>query len=425
MAKVRTRKRGNTYSYIFEAGKTPEGKRKVIEKGGFATEDEAYDAGIDAYADWKHGGIGIKSENITVQELLDVWHEKRKPELAVSTSYMYSGRIKKINSIIGSKHIQDLKPRDVDAMVTKLVKDGYSYSYVKQMKSILSLALSYAVYPAELLRYNPAAEIHIPRNAKKDIVKRHVVTPEKFGEAMKTYPLGHCVHMLLFIAYHTGMRVGEICGLTWDAVNLDKRTITVRKQLICVNKIHYFKNLKTKSSSRSIYIDSELYDELIRWKAMQEQNALELGNGYKRCFHDKDGILTVASSSVNMGKLTELKLITTYKDGRPMTPFRSARYISLLGLNSHSFRHTHATMLAEANVNPKEVAARLGHKKINITMELYTKATDQMLKHTSDEFEKMLSKQANNQTSEQAKTGSKNADKTANADKTQTNQNSD
>ena len=64
MTRVRVRKRGKTFSYIFEAGKTLEGKRKVVEKGGFSTKQDAYNAGVDAYNNWKHGNIGITSENI-------------------------------------------------------------------------------------------------------------------------------------------------------------------------------------------------------------------------------------------------------------------------------------------------------------------------------------------------------------------------
>ena len=58
MATIRTRKRGKTYSYSFDAGKNPvTGKRKIIERGGFSTEQEAYDAGATAYASWRAGTI--------------------------------------------------------------------------------------------------------------------------------------------------------------------------------------------------------------------------------------------------------------------------------------------------------------------------------------------------------------------------------
>ena len=74
---VRTRKRGKTYSYIFEAGKKADGKRKVVEKGGFESKKAAYDAGVAAYNDWKHGNIGITSENILLKDFMqDTWAPK-------------------------------------------------------------------------------------------------------------------------------------------------------------------------------------------------------------------------------------------------------------------------------------------------------------------------------------------------------------
>ena len=89
MATVRTRKRGKTYSYIFEAGKTPEGKRKVIEKGGFASKDEAYQAGTEAFISYQHGNIGITSEKITVEKYLDLYctyHRSKIRDTAAASS---------------------------------------------------------------------------------------------------------------------------------------------------------------------------------------------------------------------------------------------------------------------------------------------------------------------------------------------------
>ena len=53
----------------------PDGKRKVVEKGGFATKKAAYDAGVAAYNDWKHGNIGITGENISVRDFMQNWFE--------------------------------------------------------------------------------------------------------------------------------------------------------------------------------------------------------------------------------------------------------------------------------------------------------------------------------------------------------------
>ena len=69
MAQVRTRKRGKTWSYIFEAGQV-NGKRKVIEKGSYPTKDTAYKAGVEKYTSFMHGDIGITSEAITLTAIL-------------------------------------------------------------------------------------------------------------------------------------------------------------------------------------------------------------------------------------------------------------------------------------------------------------------------------------------------------------------
>ena len=67
---VRTRKRGKTWSYSFDIEPAPDGKRRMKEKGGFATKEEAFTAGASAYTDWKNGNIGLTSEKILLRDYL-------------------------------------------------------------------------------------------------------------------------------------------------------------------------------------------------------------------------------------------------------------------------------------------------------------------------------------------------------------------
>ena len=67
MSQVRTRKRSKIFSYIFEAGKV-NGRRKVVEKGGYPKKSAALKADMLTYADWLHGNIGITSESITLKD---------------------------------------------------------------------------------------------------------------------------------------------------------------------------------------------------------------------------------------------------------------------------------------------------------------------------------------------------------------------
>ena len=72
MSQVRTRKRGKTFSYIFEAGKI-NGRRKVVEKSGYPTKSAALKAGMLTYADRVHDNIGITSESITLKNFMMKW----------------------------------------------------------------------------------------------------------------------------------------------------------------------------------------------------------------------------------------------------------------------------------------------------------------------------------------------------------------
>ena len=169
MSKIRIRKRGKTYSYSFEVSKNP---RRMKEKGGFATEDEAFDAGVKAYADWKSGNIGITSENVKLRDYLASWLENVvRPNVKRTTFSNYANAVKaRINPYLGDVCVQELRPRDVDVWLQSLAKKGLSHGTIQQTKTVLSVALKYAVYPAELIPANPTAGLSIPRSAPRKVV---------------------------------------------------------------------------------------------------------------------------------------------------------------------------------------------------------------------------------------------------------------
>ena len=106
MSKIRIRKRGNTYSYSFDISKNP---RRMKEKGGFATEDEAFDAGVKAYTDWKSGNIGITSEKVKLRDYLAAWLENVvRPNVKRTTYASYRDAVKaRILPHIGGIDVQE------------------------------------------------------------------------------------------------------------------------------------------------------------------------------------------------------------------------------------------------------------------------------------------------------------------------------
>lgn len=383
-SKIRIRKRGKTYSYSFDISKHP---RRMKEKGGFATEDEAFDAGVQAYADWKSGNIGVTSERVTLKDYLTSWLENvARPNIKRTTYSNYQSAIKKrIVPYLGDYVIQELRPRHVDEWLKTLAKKGMSQGTIRQTKTVLSIALKYAIYPAELIASNSSTGLSIPRSAPKKVVKRTVITPEQAAALFQdsTY------RPVLKLLYHTGMRISEALGLTWDAIDLKTGKITVVRQRIQ----DYFDTPKTESSARTFYADVALLAYLRTLKAAQAKDEMRLGEAYQITYEDKahDCAVVVLPKKMPPTDALERRMLLCIKENG--TPILGASFKTMLrkhGLNAHSFRHTHATQLIEAGAKPVDVAARLGHKDATITQNLYTHDTEEMQQETARIFSRIV-----------------------------------
>ncbi|MBQ9442631.1 MAG: site-specific integrase [Selenomonadaceae bacterium] len=393
MAQVRIRKRGKTFSYIFEAGKKSDGKRKVVEKGGFATRNLAYDAGVAAYIDWKHGNIGIVSENIALKDFMTNWL-KNVVALNVkpNTMQMYSAYFKKyILPKLGDIPVQELTPAKLDAWIRELSQEGYAKNTLSQMRTLIRNALNYAIYPAKLISANPANYIKVPKKAPTNVVKRHIITKEKLSELLEKYPFGSPYYIPILILYHTGMRISEVCGLTWDNFDLENNVVTLNKQIVYLNKKGYFfSTLKTQSSNRYIFISNFLAGELKRWKNQQIENEKIAGDSYVYVYRNSEDKIIQQSKSSEKVDAEKVLPVCTRLDGRAIFKYLLTNIFKDEGINAHSFRHTHATMLIENGAIPKGVAKRLGHSNTAITQNLYTHNTRKLQEDAAEIFEKAV-----------------------------------
>ncbi len=393
MAKVRIRQRGKTWSYSFDAY-TLEGKRKIVEKGGFQTKQIAYDEGVKAFAKYKGGDIRFSSDKITVVNFLNLWLEEKKDDLKISSVHTYKSLFATLSKFLGNVLLQELKPRDVNSIVKKLQKCGYSRETIHKHLKLLKEVLSYAVYPAELISVNPALFIKVPKNAPTNIIKREVISREKLDSILEDYPFSHPFHIPILLAYHTGMRLGEVLGLSWENVDLEKSEITVSEQLLYDNDIgYYFSTPKTETSYRKILLDSKIVSVLKKWKVFQTRNELSCGGNYLCNYEAKDGTLWgIPKCQIPDKNMKYRKMVCTTENGSVVKRSQISVAMRKHDTNFHSLRHTHATMLIEGNAIPKGVAARLGHGDTAITQNLYTHNTEDMQQQTIPIFEEILEK---------------------------------
>lgn len=391
---IRTRKRGAKWYYSFEAG-IINGKRKQVTKGGFDTEKEAKQAGQKAYEDWKKGNVGIVSQKISLQDYLADWLENViRPEVKRGTYTSYkSVMATRIIPQLGSKIVQELRPLDIDRWVKSLAGRGLAKNSITTAKSILSAALNYAIYPAELISVNPTQAIKVPKSARRKAIKRTIIMPEKLQELLAVFKPGHRYRIPVLLAYHTGMRAGEILGLEWQDVDLERKSICVRQQiqkddLSCT---YYFETPKTDSGNRDFYIDSRLVAELKRWKAAQAAARMEMGEAYQQVYENQEHIIfSLPCSEPCPDGATPKNLVCTDALGLFIKYIAFSAALRKHGVNSHSFRHTHTTELAAAGAVPIDIAARLGHCDASMVNAVYAHDTEAMKHATAEIFERRI-----------------------------------
>ena len=384
---IRTRQRGSKWYYSFDAGEV-DGKRKQVSRGGFATEQEAMEAGMEAYTSWRHGNISITSERISVKDYLAKWLEEvMRPQLKRSTYQSYSVCVKRIVQIIGNKMLQDLRPRDVDQMLRTLAGRGLAHGTLCITRTYLSSAMKYAVYPAELIQSNPCDAVSIPKGAPRNVVRRTVITREKLGEIIRRLPPGHKCRIPCLLCFHTGMRISEALGLEWDSISMESGEVEISQQMqstLSGNSAPYFETPKTEHSRRSFYIDSELIAELRKWKAIQSGNRIRMGGAYQVIYEEPGtrNLFTLPRSELPDSKAVRHDLVCTDDQGLPLKYQAVHAVLSSFGINSHSFRHTHATELIEGGARPMDVAARLGHADASMVDKVYGHDTEEMKRET-------------------------------------------
>ena len=230
--------------------------------------------------------------------------------------------------------------------------------------------------------------------------KRIILQKEEWQKIIDRFPFDSKHHVPLMIGFHTGLRIGEVFGLTWNDIDLEKGTITVNKQQIRFKPSKQVKNRwcfappKSKASYRTIRIGQTLIDVLKKHKLRQKELKLACGEYYVRykTKHIKDEIYDLIQSPDG-----DIDLVCASEDGSWMTPetFRHCskviKHNLMIQFDFHALRHTHATWLAENGVNPKNLQMRLGHEKIETTLQTYIHDTKAMADETVDIFERIVS----------------------------------
>jgi integrase len=397
------RKRGDKWYYGFEAGSI-NGKRKRIERAGGRTKKEAEAALRKALEEYENAGLHFEPSEMSVSDYMDYWFNNYVLiNCKYNTRCGYEMIIKNhVKPALGIYKLKSLTPAILQEFINGKYLSGYSKNHLTNMYTVLNGSLKYAVHPCNFTKDNPMQYVKYPKYEHSRLETDHkIISKDDFNKIIERFTPGTTFYISIMIGYYTGCRIGEVAGLTWNDINLEKGIINVNKIIYKRGKNWYFGSTKTESSVREIKIGKTLIDALKQHKKWQLENKVKYGQYFMQQYEskeisDNERLRRIYSleSSLNSKIGNPISMICTKENGDMMTP-ETFKYASRvihcdLGLvfNFHALRHTHATTLIENGANIKDVQTRLGHNKIQTTLDTYTHSTENMASQSVEIFEK-------------------------------------
>ena len=282
------------------------------------------------------------------------WMPRMLPTLKASTQSSYRANLNRyVLPWLGQTRLKDLRKGDIQAWLSALSESGLARQTVKNIWSALSSVLRTAVdwgYIAE----NPAHGVRLPARQPKGVV--FLPRPEQVAQILKQLPEPSYMLMLLLVG--TGLRVGEAIGLRWEDIDLNRKDLTVRRDI-----------WHGKVSSPK-YVASE--------------RVIPLGPVLAEYFRCKLG----RADSWVFGA----------HSGEPLDPGNLARrqlhpVLDRLGLprfSWHRLRKLHSTYLGDLSVSPRIMQAQLGHADAAMTLNVYTQIVPESQRRAIESLEGLL-----------------------------------
>ena len=331
---------------------------------------EKLKAAIDASAEMDD----TKKRDYKVAEWLEVWLEDwAKMSLRPSTYQTYKGFLKNhIGPKIGKTPLEKLTSLEIQRLYKELLESGRVPSKesrckpkglapktVRNLHQMFSSALDVAA-AQRLIRSNPAKGCTLPRVERQEM---QTLTPDQlaafFQEAKRSG-----VYELYYLDLATGLRRGELLGLKWTDIDLQRKTMRIQRSIARQNGSVGEAPLKTKNAYRTLPLSE-----------------------------DAVGVLKEQKK-----KAGDSPYVFPSPAGGPMSPdsvlHRLQRVLKRAGLpriRFHDLRHTFATLALQNGVDVKTVSGMLGHYSAGFTLDTYAHVTTSAQRQAAEAMEHVLS----------------------------------
>ncbi len=316
-------------------------------------------------------GVSLNhSGDYTVAEWCRLWFETyAKPNIRYSTARSYQLIIEnRIIPKLGSTKLRQLSSVQIQRMYNESKMSGrtrsydkdkdptLSNSYVRRIHMVLSGALKQAV-KERLIPYNPCDNCRIPPKERREM---QIIPPEKVADFLREAELMDALP-IFYLELTTGLRRGELVGLLWEDLDVEKNILTVNKQVTREDGELKVSAPKTKNSIRKVALPPRTVELLIAEHEQHPDNPIMFPSPVTGGYRSPDAL-----SRLNK-KLLERAGIDP-----------SVRF--------HDLRHTFATIAMQSGVDVKTLAGMLGHYSAGFTLDTYTHITNQMQYTAADKI---------------------------------------
>lgn len=315
--------------------------------------------------------------NITVNELVERYlSTKTGAKHSTVANYNFVKNILKKEEFSEAK-IADVQTSDAKLFLIKMQSDGKGYSTVKSVRGVLRPAFQMAV-DDDILNKNPF-EFQLAGVVVNDSHTRTAITREQMRQFLKFVHDDNCYckyYEVVYILFHTGMRISEFCGLTLKDIDLKNRIVNIDHQLQRTSDMQYvIESTKTNAGTRKLPITEEVvkcFQAIIEDREPQQRE--KMIDGYAGfLFYDKDNNPLVA-------------MHWEHRFNHMVQRYNDIYRIQIPNITPHVCRHTYCSNMAKSGMNPKTLQYLMGHSDIGVTLNTYTHLG---LEDAEDELKRM------------------------------------
>lgn len=315
---------------------------------------------------------------MTLAQWLDIWQKDYLGGVKPSTAALYESQIRvHIKPSLGAIKLETLNPHTIQGFYNRLGEEkdgepGLTAKSIKNIHGILHKALEQAV-KIGYIRSNPADACTLPRVIKKEIKPLDEDATALFIQAIK----GHQFERLYLVTLFTGLRQGEVMGLSWDCVDFAKGTLNINKQLQkapgggSVYKLTSPKNGKGRIITPAPFVMKLLQDQRRRQLEWQLRAGPAWENEWNLVFTNQVG--------------THMMTRTIYNNFKAVVAS-----IGMPNVRFHDLRHSYAVAAIRSGDDIKTVQGNLGHHTAAFTLDQYGHVTEQMKRESANRMQQYI-----------------------------------